>query len=432
MKKLSISKSSYSILTSFFYIAALSGLLWQSIKISIVYFKYETVTDVKVYVPGETNYGKLALNLCFNHHQVMNISLYYKMLKNHSIYKNYWRYVDADSEKTKADFILGQLTIGERFNISLDPDDLFMKKVETIVFIHGNQICYHRRFFWGSYSYINSLSDHYNFYIAISNWAMIKDYQNAEPIEGVHEKNATVFNVASAAIRKFRLTAPYRDMCVNYTLLNFSSRLHAFESCLNEYQMKISNQIYPSTKVSKNDTKYFNYTITRDMFLVFFRYLATCYKKYKNYDCDHDEKITLISERKMKNVDKISRLGFYNDRAKQPSIDVVSKPQLDKIEYVTFICGAIGTWLGISFMDFNPINFLFRVKQDDCKKTNVGAKTDGAGVEGSHRETKNNIESNPIIETHILDTLARFKISVIEKRIKLLSQKIDQINHKIE
>ena len=128
MKKLSISKSSYSILTSFFYIAALSGLLWQRIQISIIYFKYETVTDVKVYIPGETDYKKLALNLCFNHHQVMNISLYYKMLKNHSIYKNNWCYVDADSEKTKADFILGQLTIGERFNISLDPDDFFYEK----------------------------------------------------------------------------------------------------------------------------------------------------------------------------------------------------------------------------------------------------------------------------------------------------------------
>ena len=120
----------------------------------------------------------------------------------------------------------------------------------------------------------------------------------------------------------------------------------------------------------------------------------------------------------MKNVEKISRLGFYNDKAKQPSIDIVSKPQLDKIEYLTFICGAIGTWLGISFMDLNAIHFLFRVKQDGDEKTNVEVKTDGAGVEGSYRETKNNIESNPVIETHISDTLARFKISVMEKRIK--------------
>lgn len=167
------------------------------------------------------------------------------------------------------------------------------------------------------------------------------------------------------------------------------------------------------------------------MFEVFFQYLPTCYKKYKHYDCDEDKKITLIIERKMRTVKKISRLGFYNDKAKQPSIDIVSKPQLDEIEYVTFICGAIGTWLGISFMDFNPIQFLFRFKQDGDKKTNVEVKTDGAGVEDSHRETKNKVESISIIETNISGTLARFKISMMEKRTKLLSQKIDQINQKI-
>ena len=161
-----------------------------------------------------------------------------------------------------------------------------MKKDKTIVFIHGNQICYHRKFWWGSYNYINSLSDHYDFHIAISNWALIKDYPTAEPIEGVHEKNVTVFNVASAAIRKFRLTAPYSDMCLNYTLLNFSSRFHAFESCLNEYQIKYLSL----NKGIEDDTKYFNYTITRGMFQVFFRYLTICYKKYKNYDCEEDKK----------------------------------------------------------------------------------------------------------------------------------------------
>ena len=41
------------------------------------------------------------------------------------------------------------------------------------------------------------------------------------------------------------------------------------------------------------------------------------------------------------------------------SFSVISKPKIDDIDYVTYILGALGSWIGFSFIGINPIPHLF-------------------------------------------------------------------------
>ena len=41
------------------------------------------------------------------------------------------------------------------------------------------------------------------------------------------------------------------------------------------------------------------------------------------------------------------------------SFSVISKPRIDSIDYVTYILGELGSWIGFSFIGINPIPHLF-------------------------------------------------------------------------
>lgn len=62
-----------------------------------------------------------------------------------------------------------------------------------------------------------------------------------------------------------KLEQPYTDDCINYARMEFSSLLNAISTCINEYTMKYSNILHESKVIRKNDTKYLNYSITKNV-----------------------------------------------------------------------------------------------------------------------------------------------------------------------
>lgn len=62
-------------------------------------------------------------------------------------------------------------------------------------------------------------------------------------------------------------------------------------------------------------------------------------------------------------------------KSQDPSIRVISMPKIDQIDYVTFILGSIGAWLGLSVLNLNPVSFiLLCIPIKMLKKTNKQTK----------------------------------------------------------
>lgn len=47
--------------------------------------------------------------------------------------------------------------------------------------------------------------------------------------------------------------------------------------------------------------------------------------------------------------------------AHQPSFRIASKAKIEDIDLITYILGALGSWIGFSFLGFNPIPFLSKL-----------------------------------------------------------------------
>ena len=60
-------------------------------------------------------------------------------------------------------------------------------------------------------------------------------------------------------------------------------------------------------------------------------------------------------------------LGNGND----PSFRIESKPRIDNIDYITYICGALGTWFGICALNFNPFPIFFKPNEPIGDNTNA-------------------------------------------------------------
>ena len=58
-----------------------------------------------------------------------------------------------------------------------------------------------------------------------------------------------------------------------------------------------------------------------------------------------------------------------------PSQRIVSRPKIENIDYMTYILGALGSWIGFSFIRLNPVNkFLRRIDKVEPQKPECASK----------------------------------------------------------
>ena len=73
MNRIKVSRYTSYTLHAIFYAAILSGLIWQITEISVNFFKYETVSVIKVIMPEDDKVPKY-FNLCVNNFEVVDLS----------------------------------------------------------------------------------------------------------------------------------------------------------------------------------------------------------------------------------------------------------------------------------------------------------------------------------------------------------------------
>ena len=162
-----------------------------------------------------------------------------------------------------------------------------------------------------------------------------------------------VFKSNSFAILK--LESPYSDHCFNYLEIRFRDREDAIADC-GSNQTHISN----GKVIPKFIFKFSNLTLSEDIYHL--NKVVECRQQFSKVDCDVRLYLTQTTILEFENsTETYVRLRRDSDA----SISVVSKPRIDHIDYVTYILGALGSWIGFSFIRINPIPLLFKIDKSD-------------------------------------------------------------------
>lgn len=392
-EKKKVTKRTYHMSNFIVHSLCLSGLIWQITQISVRFFAFDVTRSTNVALPEEITSGKKVLYLCFENTEYMNVSLYEKLLEEKL----------RDGKMTRSDFlkrntaiyrrkIMATLTVSERFRISPSSKDIKISGNVTD-FIIGTKYCIQLQDVKLLIIYKARLPNATLFGLVKGPVLPHFDYGRIHTVGNLENRGQRVdFGISSSTFTITKLPFPYTDRCENYNRSALlSTRRLVIENCINE---KFIAKYHKLSKyhVCKFDDKHNNYSID-DRFLPD----KTCYSKHNSPDCM--EKIYLTTSEEPRFFDATVPVIIFTDAlGKDPSFFISSKASIDNIDFLTYVLGALGAWIGFSFTSINPIPFIFQVNEDFSIKNRL--KNDGTLIKEviKHRHKIISVEERVVTE----------------------------------
>lgn len=403
----------YHITNYFYHLGCLAGLSWQTVEISINYFKYLTVSSINIRMPGREE--QKSLNICFEGIDMCKLDTFQEILNAYSSSTHGKRtlYSIHSKRKTEAeeraedrefyglpipeplDWNISNsfdmrmlyddlLTIADKFKVSYKFHEIFDHS--EALFNHSDLIgtnfildyytCYNInrdstaapfiQIDWDSGFGVRDI-DHYQFNQILSrNSNMIEDVGNIyafmstpgiipwkefyfNPIIFAKASKQLYIDLTSYGHYIEKLQLPYIDACINYSMLNYMDRSDAVNDCINNLGIKHHNEGY-RRKIFLIST---NYTTT-DLR----QYREKCEIKYSNSDCKSANIYTTNVVTEQNIDDRENEIQIASELSKDPSIEITSQPKIANIDYVTYVLGACGTWFGFCFLMINPADLI--------------------------------------------------------------------------
>lgn len=336
-----------------YHSACLSGLTWQVAQISINYFQFETVSDIKVTLPEEYVSNNNALNLCFKYFEVMNVDVFSDLLTKYDIHNE--SFDESRRELNK------KILIGEIFKLTLNFDVLFRttdKSLKVTKYLYQNFVCFRlhdmKQYITKVRANIDMIKNVTVAYISFAPEAMHMDRTRFRRVTEIRERNvSTIFLFDFALFTIQKLSWPYKEMCINYSDIGFISRHDAINNCMNDDTMSGNNEIYPGLCIFNNSV-YNNHRYASKVNEII---EASCKEKYKDDDCF---KITIFTNVKITDGASGNSIEINAPKSSFPSNLITSKPMINVVDFFTFNFGALATWIGFSFIDVNPFKMWFK------------------------------------------------------------------------
>ena len=170
------------------------------------------------------------------------------------------------------------------------------------------------------------------------------------------DRGLIVFFLSSQSYFLKRLPPPYTDKCVDYKRYGYRNQYDAIRKCLNFEHLERYEEA-SDAQIFLMNTSYQNYRIRSrkpeniDIWM-------KCLKELTNGDCEQEQILTMIVRKVMPR--KVDGKHFALSRSKSPSLRIQSKGRIDDIDFITYILGALGSWLGFSFLNLNPVPWIFK------------------------------------------------------------------------
>ena len=347
MKKKIVTKISYTFFNVIFHCLCMSGLIWQLTMISISYFSYDVVADIKIIMPENDNYERY-LNFCYWGATVINYSKYENLLK---LYRKDMSLRDVKSYKH--DFIVYNITLQEQFDVSAS-ERIVDEKHNSTTFLYGDYTC--RQIKSTNHRYLvkaNQFNQNVSYIFLMVSRRLPKIDTNRF-LGLTHEINVSSYVVLSPfSFYGHKLKSPYADRCIDFNAFNFTGYNEAISSCIDK-SMVSQPRIVP--EYEQRLMKYFRSKI--DLFSICEKYMRT--------ECHSHTIFTQLvsrSQQKKKGNETVFVYHMSMRHAHQPSFRIASKAKIEDVDLITYILGALGSWIGFSFLGFNPVPFF--LKTDD-------------------------------------------------------------------
>ena len=309
----------------------ISGLIWQIIQISVIFFKFDTIKDINVFTAEELQSQDKIVYICFYFH-------------DEPIWTEDWHH-----------FL--KMSYAEQFRISRDTEHwfAFLRKAELIDELIAEGV-YCRKFNITMGSTIGLDRSSGIFYLSITIGLMSHPFDKHRLI-GVKtnwKNNSQEYVITSHSFTISKLTPPYTDNCFNYPDIGLENRNDAVAMCDSNATHLAFRKV-----VRKNDSEHSNYKQKK-------KRETNCDQSKFKVDCDQSLFITQVVTNDHHD-EKNSTMVFPVDT--QASFSVMSQPRIDNIDFVTYILGAFGSWVGFSFIGINPVPFFMRKKNDSKRRT---------------------------------------------------------------
>lgn len=348
MTKRIVPKSTYHALSILYHTLCLGGLLWQLIEISMNYFKYGIISDIKVIMPEKDIYDKY-FNFC------------YTVGWTHEYDSNISRYGKPGDELFE--YIRYNLTLREQFSFEV-PGNVIPSRMNSIPYIRGNSICHqlHSKELDQKYEiYTHPLRNNSYIFLQVTEQLPWVDLWRIIAFSHESENHSVSIGIGDYSFYLHKLMAPYSDDCMNFNNLGFPNRWDAMRSCT----FKDGNEIKLDRKriITTNDEKYLDYRVSRS------NEISNECKIYDRFECyQHAIFTQIISSGKHRKIgDTIYHIMLRI--SSHPSFRIQSKPKIEDVDFVTFIFGALGTWVGFSFLFINPIPYFVKMRDAPMDST---------------------------------------------------------------
>lgn len=371
MAKKEVSKITFTVCTSLYHALCIAGLIWQVVQISTNYFKFEVVSDIKIILP-ESDKGNKFLNICFQNNEVLNDTVYEKIKSEYEKTFDDLNKMGSDEESIKSIVIDNNFTIGQHFEIGISDEKLFIHKnrINITIFVTKRMICYQIKD--TIYDPVYAINQTHLSSVTYAHFSASSEYPNIDlfrlqPVTEINDLGRSkiiIFKPVSYFIDK--LSWPFIDNCINFSQLGYRDKHHAIVSCLNEREIaRNHDRAFRGMLFTQNDRNMMDKRLsilTNDSELG-----SDCEKYLSKVDDCHRE--IIFSNLKLDDTPSAFNMtgviGLVRLKGNSPSYGITSKPRIDHIDYVTYIFGSLGSWIGFSFLLINPIPYLITVKDEN-------------------------------------------------------------------
>lgn len=369
-KKL-VTKSTYHIFTIIFHLFCLAGSIWQITLVSVKFFKFDVTKNTHLVLPEEQDNSNNVFYVCFENQEYMDHKKYDHLMLDKWINSGKPRSSFKSVSDSYKQFTFFRLAVEDRFKIS-PKGRVTLSRIDTTDFISGRKYCTQVLVFNATRAVIILKRDIENvtfISLSIGNKLPGFDHKRLHAVNQLGERKEIIsIGISSYSYKIQKLEKPYTDNCRNYSSTSpYSLRRLAIEYCKNKRSMDYENIIsdyhvcYPG---ERHNNLSINMGSTDE---------EPCHKKYPQLDCIQSLYFTKADDFKLLRRNLKPAVVFRSITGKDPSFIIASKASIDNIDFLTYVLGALGAWIGFSFIGINPIPFVLKYSDDISVAENISS-----------------------------------------------------------
>ena len=307
------------------------------------FFLFDVIRDMNVKMPEEINRTELALNICFQNSEVLDEEKFIAYLASTGNNVSYVLNRDKKRYKMHKTRII---PVKHRFGMV---SSIFRERrnIETR-FLYGPLLCYRfksKAMIALTKKYMTNVTA---MYLSIESKEPNFDYGRLVTVTDMGSMSESqLIEVETYSYTFYRLEWPYVDKC---TKERRDVLIH-----------QITDNVLPGNRAIYENAGYGNMTVATKTDEVTTTYSLCSQVIYLTQASSH----TADAFREPLVVVRLVK-------GSEPSFDIESKPRIDNIDYVTYILGAMGSWLGFTFIGINPVPYLLQTTDGKATSRSAG------------------------------------------------------------